>query len=316
MKESVDLYLELRNRNRLASALYDDLNITMFYLSSSNTSTYFASTIVPGFYQDKLKPTKVNVQMHAHGLPGLLQMKGKLARTNFRVNVESIVRFDLVSTAVVGFCWREYYVIYHQNLLYVIGNFGATGFYCCRGILLETILCHLPSKSPICLVFSRSLTNYNMVFSPNEYFLLQGLWLMWMFNPYNVKWLLVIILVLLAFGTSRTNLVDNVLTDLVKDIDISQDEEQANARAAFWCNIAEVSGAISATMWVANDSIGVQDSWRTTFLICIIFMMATVVIFAKGYEVYHQDELIQRPITIFLRVCRGWFRKLFKSNRG
>ncbi|GKE22556.1 hypothetical protein Tco_1434068 [Tanacetum coccineum] len=88
MKESVDLYLELRNRNRLASALYDDLNITMFYLSSSNTSTYFASTIVPGFYQDKLKPTKVNVQMHAHGLPGLLQMKEKLARTNFRVNVE------------------------------------------------------------------------------------------------------------------------------------------------------------------------------------------------------------------------------------
>ncbi|GKE45988.1 proton-dependent oligopeptide transporter family protein, partial [Tanacetum coccineum] len=40
----------------------------------------------------------------------------------------------VVSTAVVGFCWREYYVIYHRNLLYVIG-----------------------------LVFSRSLTNYAVV---------------------------------------------------------------------------------------------------------------------------------------------------------
>nr|GFA09473.1 proton-dependent oligopeptide transporter family [Tanacetum cinerariifolium] len=147
----------------------------------------------------------------------------------------------VVSTAVVGFCWRQYYVIYHQNLLYVIGNFGATGYGLC----------------------------------------------------------VVIILVLLAFGTSRTNLVDNVLTDLVKDIDISEDEEQSNARAAFWCSIAEVSGAVSATMWVANDSIGgVQDSWRTTLLICIIFMTTTVVIFAICFKVYHQAELIQRPISI------------------
>ncbi|PWA88104.1 protein NDR1 [Artemisia annua] len=97
MKQSVNLYLKLQNRNRLASALYDDLNITMFYLPSSNTSTYFASTIVPGFYQDKLKPTEVNVQMLARGIPGLLHMKEKFDRTKFRVNVESVVRFDCKS---------------------------------------------------------------------------------------------------------------------------------------------------------------------------------------------------------------------------
>ncbi|GKC63384.1 proton-dependent oligopeptide transporter family protein [Tanacetum coccineum] len=205
----------------------------------------------------------------------------------------------VVSTAVVGFCWREYYVIYHRNrnLLYVIG--------------LVNVLMWYFTYYEGDLVTSAVLSNIQGALSS-----ILGLWLMWMFNPYDVKWLVVIILVLLAFGTSGTNLVDDVVTDLVKDIDNSQDEEQSNARAAFWCNIAEVSGAVSATMWVANDSIGgVQGSWRTTFLICIIFMTTTVVIFAIGYKVYHQDELIQRPITIFVRVCREWFRKLFNSNR-
>ncbi|PWA88103.1 proton-dependent oligopeptide transporter family [Artemisia annua] len=146
-------------------------------------------------------------------------------------------------------------------------------------------------------------TYRTLLFSNTAY--IGGLWLMWMFNPYDVKWLIVIILVLLAFGTSGANLVDNMLIDLVKDIDNSQDEEISNARAAFWSNVAEVSGAVSAAMWVANDSIGgVKESWRTTFLICIISMMTTLVIFAKGYKVYHQDKLIQRPIKMFLRVCR------------
>ncbi|GJV19464.1 putative proton-dependent oligopeptide transporter family protein [Tanacetum coccineum] len=188
----------------------------------------------------------------------------------------------VVSTAVVGFCWREYYVIYHVNLLYVIGlvfsrsltNYTVVGVlmwyftYYKGDLVMSAVLSNIQQalSSILVTVMAHMADSFfgrypTLLFSNTAY--IGGLWLMWMFNPYDVTWLVVILLVLLAFGTSGTNLVNNVLTDLVKDIDNSQDEEQSNARAAFWCNIAEVSGAVSATMWVANDSIGGNNNKYT-----------------------------------------------------
>lgn len=92
MKQTVNLNLTLNHRNTLASALYDDINITMFYLPSLDTSVYFASTIAPGFYQHKMKPMEVKVNMIASGLPDLLQEE--LKSMSFRVNLDFTVRFN------------------------------------------------------------------------------------------------------------------------------------------------------------------------------------------------------------------------------
>ncbi|KAD6120298.1 hypothetical protein E3N88_11569 [Mikania micrantha] len=89
-----------------------------------------------------------------------------------------------------------------------------------------------------------------------------GLMLLWLFNPYDVKWLVVISLVLLSLGTSGDDILQDVLKDLVNDIDKSQDKNATRslARATIWSRIAYVFGAISAILWVATDAVGgVQD---------------------------------------------------------
>lgn len=147
--------------------------------------------------------------------------------------------------------------------------------------------------------------------------LLQGLLLLWLFNPYDVKWLVVIILVLLALGTSGANLLHDVLNDLVNYVDKSQDRttKRSLARAAIWSRIAQVCGAISAILWVAPDAIGgVHSSWRSSFFICIITMTTTLMIFCKGHYIYHQSELTETPVEVFFRVFQARIMNLLKPN--
>ncbi|KAF5785403.1 putative proton-dependent oligopeptide transporter family [Helianthus annuus] len=146
---------------------------------------------------------------------------------------------------------------------------------------------------------------------------LQGLMLLWLFNPYDVKWLVVISLVLLSIGTSGANILQDVLKDLVNDIDKSQDQNKARslARAAIWSRIAYLSGVMSAILWVATDAVGgVHPSWRSTFLICLITMTTTSIIFCAGHNIYHQGELTKRPAEVFFRVFCARVKKLLKCN--
>ncbi|PWA88105.1 proton-dependent oligopeptide transporter family [Artemisia annua] len=154
-----------------------------------------------------------------------------------------------------------------------------------------------------------------LLFSNTAY--IGGLMLVWMFNPYDVKWLIVVIIVLLSFGTSGSNVLQDVLKDLVNDIDKSQDRTKTRslARAAIWSRIAYVSGAISSIMWVAPDAIGgVHSSWSSSFLICMITMTITLTIFCKGHNIYHQGELTERPVEAFFRVFLASIKKLPKCN--
>ncbi|MFS7976633.1 putative proton-dependent oligopeptide transporter family, MFS transporter superfamily [Helianthus anomalus] len=144
-----------------------------------------------------------------------------------------------------------------------------------------------------------------------------GVILLWMFNPYDVTWLIVIVLVLLALGKSGDTLLENVLTDLVYEVDRSEDrnKKRAHARAAFWRRVAHASGAISATMWVAPYALGgTNTTWNISFLTCLMSMIVTLMIFCTGHNVYYQGKLIHRPIEIFFRVIRARIQKLLKSK--
>ncbi|KAJ0743310.1 putative proton-dependent oligopeptide transporter family, MFS transporter superfamily [Helianthus annuus] len=146
---------------------------------------------------------------------------------------------------------------------------------------------------------------------------LEGLMLLWLFNPYDVKWLVVISLVLLSIGTSGANILQDVLKDLVNDIDKSQDQNKARslARAAIWSRIAYLSGVMSAILWVATDAVGgVHPYWRSTFLICLITMTTTSIIFCASHNIYHQGELTKRPAEVFFRMFGARIKKLLKCN--
>lgn len=137
--------------------------------------------------------------------------------------------------------------------------------------------------------------------------------LLWLFNPYNVKWLVVISLVLLSLGTSGADILQDVLKDLVNDIDKSLDrnKERSLARTAIWSRIAYVSGVMSAILWVATDAVGgVHPSWRATFFICMITITVTSIIFCAGHNIYHEGELTERPGYVFFRVFRACIKKL------
>lgn len=159
-------------------------------------------------------------------------------------------------------------------------------------------------------VFSVHLIKFFCLWSLFTCLLFQGLLLLWMFNPYDVKWLVVVALVLLSLGTSGDNLLDDVLTDLVNDIDLVKDgdylikKKYSDELAAIWSRIAYIFGAISATLWVTTSPTGgvSQLSWSTSFFICIIGMFTALILFIIGCKLYHQDELIQRPIMSFFRV--------------
>lgn len=94
MKETINLNISFYNRNRLMrSVTYDDLNITMSYLASSE-SYYVAMNIEPGFSQHQPSPKEINVQMRAPGLPGLFQLQKELGKPiYFRVKLEITAGF-------------------------------------------------------------------------------------------------------------------------------------------------------------------------------------------------------------------------------
>ncbi|KAI3759940.1 hypothetical protein L1987_50327 [Smallanthus sonchifolius] len=155
-----------------------------------------------------------------------------------------------------------------------------------------------------------------LLFSNTAY--ICGLTLLWLFNPYGEKWLVVISLVLLSLGTSGANILQDVLTDLVNDIDKSQDHTKTRslARATIWSRIAYVFGVVSAILWVPTGAIEWDHPylWESSFLICIITMTTTLIIFWTCYNIYHQGELIERPAEVFFRVFRARIKKLLKGN--
>nr|XP_043638459.1 protein NRT1/ PTR FAMILY 5.9-like [Erigeron canadensis] len=144
--------------------------------------------------------------------------------------------------------------------------------------------------------------------------------LLLMFNPYGVKWLVVIILVLLALGTSGDQLLQEVLIDLVNnDIDKSQDnetKERSIARATIWSRIAKVAAAICTILWVApgNAVGGVHSSWGSSFLICIVTMTICLIIFCIGHSSYHQGQLTETPVGVFFRVLHMRIKKLLERH--
>lgn len=246
----------------------------------------------------------------------------------------SSLGFLAISTLVLVFFWKDF--IYNHHLLYVVGlafsrsltsyaiitvlvwyftDYGndlATSaiFFNIQGSLSSLLVIYMAHAADSFVERFQTL-----LFSNTAY--IGGLMLLWMFNPYDVKWLIVVILVLLSLGTSGSNILQDVLKDLVNDIDKSQDRNKTRslARAAIWSRIAYVSGAISAIMWVAPDAIGgVHSSWSSSFLICIIAMTITLTIFCKGHNIYHQGKLTERPVEAFFRVFLARIKKLPKSN--
>ncbi|PWA88101.1 proton-dependent oligopeptide transporter family [Artemisia annua] len=142
---------------------------------------------------------------------------------------------------------------------------------------------------------------------------------MWLFYPFpfNVEWLVLVALVLLALGISGSYLLKGITFDLMDGIDTTQDrtKEQSLARAEMLSRIAKVCGAICATLWVAPDALGgVFPTWDTTLCVCTITMTVCSVIFFIGYHFYHQDWLTERPDWIVLRVLGARIQKLLMCN--
>ncbi|KAI3677778.1 hypothetical protein L6452_37048 [Arctium lappa] len=242
----------------------------------------------------------------------------------------------IVSTLVLIFCWKDYYFIYNHRLLYVIGLVFSHSItrYAITSVLIwyftgngddlatSAILVNIQdSLSSFSVIFMAHAADSfvgrfrTLLFSTTAY--VGGLMLFWMFNPYDVKWLVVLALVLLALGTSGANVLRDVLIDLVNDIDKSEDRTKTRsiARATIWLRIAHVFGVISAILWVATDALGgFHPSWRSSFMICIITMTTALMIFCKGHNVYYQDALTERPVEIFFRVFRARIQKLLKCN--
>ncbi|KAJ9544796.1 hypothetical protein OSB04_024503, partial [Centaurea solstitialis] len=248
----------------------------------------------------------------------------------------SSLAFLAVSTLVLIFCWKDYYFIYDHRLFYVLGlvfshsltsyaitsviiwYFTENGEDLATSALLANVLDSLSSFSVIFMAHAADSfvgRFRTLLFSTTAY--LGGLMLFWMFNPYDVKWLVVVALLLLALGTSGANVLRDILIDLVNDIDKSEDRTKTRsiARATIWLRIAHVLGVISAILWVATDALGgVHPSWRSSFMICIISITIALMIFCKGHNVYHQDALTERPVEIFFRLFNTRIQKLLKCN--
>ncbi|MFS7959731.1 hypothetical protein Hanom_Chr08g00694531 [Helianthus anomalus] len=144
-----------------------------------------------------------------------------------------------------------------------------------------------------------------------------GILLFLLFNPFDVKWLLVIALVLISTGTSGAYVLEDVLKDLVHDIERPQDrdETKSRARAEMWSRIAYVFGAISSFLWVATDSVGgFQPTWRNSITICVATMGISSIVFGCGKKYYHQGELTRRPVQIFFRVIGSGGTRTFRSS--
>lgn len=95
--ESFNLVLEFINRNPLISVSYDSfLNISVYYISSSNVS-YFAETTAPGFDQQNLKQTEVTVHIPAPESSQLSEMQNTSNPIGLLVNLDFIVGFRCIS---------------------------------------------------------------------------------------------------------------------------------------------------------------------------------------------------------------------------
>ncbi|KAI3759947.1 hypothetical protein L1987_50334 [Smallanthus sonchifolius] len=150
-----------------------------------------------------------------------------------------------------------------------------------------------------------------------------GLMILWLFNPYDVKWLLVISVVLLSLGTSGDYILQAVLLDLVDnnhDTDKLQHDdetkERSHARAETWSRIVYIAAAISAILWVTPDAVGgFHPSWTSSFLICVIAITTTLIIFCWGHNIYHQGRLTERPAQVVFRFLGERIKKLLKCLR-
>ncbi|XP_071741427.1 protein NRT1/ PTR FAMILY 5.14-like [Rutidosis leptorrhynchoides] len=258
----------------------------------------------------------------------------------------SLLAFTVVSSSVLLYLCRKYYFFFHKNILYVLGLVFSRSltnnavvdvlmwylsYYDGDDLVMSAVLSNVQDSlsSLLVIVMAHSADSWfgrfrTLLFSNTAY--IGGLLLLWMFNPYDMKWLVIIAIILLSIGKSGDDLSEDVLIDLVKDIDLMKNNELENdinysyimkrseARAVVWCRIAYVFGAISATLWVTVSPTGGSPelSWRTTFLICIIAMFTTSIPFVAGYNLYYQKKLIQRPIDSFFRVCRYSMRDLRK----
>ncbi|XP_076931086.1 protein NRT1/ PTR FAMILY 5.14-like [Bidens hawaiensis] len=248
----------------------------------------------------------------------------------------SILGVLIVSTLVYIFCKRNYKIIYDHRLLFVIGLVFSRSltYYAIVDNLMwylvdhnepfvrSTVLSNIQESlsSLFVIIMAQLADSYvgrfrTLMFSTTAF--ISVMILLLIFNPYDVTWLVVIILVLLALGRSGDNLLENVFNDLVNEVDKSENrnKERSYARATLWWNIASASGSISATMWVAMDSLGgAHTTWKSSFWTFLISMTATLMIFCKGHGLYHQGELTHRPIVIFFRVIRARIHELLKSK--
>ncbi|MFS8014059.1 putative bacterial ABC-type protein transporter [Helianthus anomalus] len=151
-------------------------------------------------------------------------------------------------------------------------------------------------------------------------FLLQALVLFWKFDAYDVNWLLLITLVLLALGTSTDKILEDALQDLVDDIDKSPDRNKTRsiARATIWSRVAYVSGALLAiSLWFVPDAIGGLDSsWGSAFFICLIALTLAVIISGFGHIIYHQGfGVLQMCFKKLLEYIFGCLKIFSRKDR-
>ncbi|KAL8224750.1 hypothetical protein R6Q57_017307 [Mikania cordata] len=250
----------------------------------------------------------------------------------------SLVGFLIIFSLACLIYWRNYYYIYDHRLLFVVGLVFSRSL--ASYAIVDNLMWYFTDhdvpfvKSTVFSNIQEALSSLFVIFMAHsaDSFVgrfrtilfsttafICGIMLLLMFNPYDVTWLIVIILVLLALGRSGDYLLQNVLADLVNEADKSEDQnkKRSDARAAVWRRIPHASGAISATLWVAPYALGSPHStWNSAFFICLISITATLMIFCKGHGVYHQGELTHRPVEIFFRVIRARIHKLLRKSKS
>ncbi|KAL8262279.1 hypothetical protein R6Q59_026328 [Mikania micrantha] len=244
--------------------------------------------------------------------------------------------WELVAVCLIY--WRKYFFIYDHRFLFVVGLVfsRSLAYYAIVDNLMWYFIDHdVPFvKSTVFANIQESLSSVfvilmahsadsfvgrfrTILFSSTAF--ICGIMLLLIFNPYDVTWLAVIILVLLALGRSGDNLLENILADLVNEADKSEDrnKKRSEARAALWHRIPHASGAISATLWVAPYAlVRSHSTWNSAFFICLISMTTTLMIFCKGHGVYCQGKLTHRPVEIFYRVIRARIHKLLCNSKS
>ncbi|KAM0028122.1 putative proton-dependent oligopeptide transporter family, MFS transporter superfamily [Helianthus debilis subsp. tardiflorus] len=162
--------------------------------------------------------------------------------------------FFIVSTLVYIVCRRHYYFIYDHRLLFVVG-----------------------------LMFSRSLTYYAIVEM-----------LMWYLTDHQVSF---------VRSTVLSNIQESLSSLFVIFMAHSADSFVGRFRTLLFSTTAFISGVMLLLMFNPYD---------VTWLIMIVVVL--LALGKSGHSVYHQGELIHRPIQIFFRVVRARLQKLLRSE--